>query len=980
MRNEKPFDVFICYKEKDEHGNRTVDSSIANDIYYQLTQEGFKVFYAAITLEDKLGTAYEPYIFAALNSAKVMLVLGTKPEYFNAVWVKNEWERYLKIIKKDHNRLLIPCYRDMDAYELPEEFAHLQAQDMSKVGFITDIIRGIKKIIPKESQKSAPSETINVSVSSTAAPILKRVFLCLEDRDFQKAESLIEQVFNLDPECAEAYIAKLMIERKLTTRESLYSLDIDLKDDPMYLRALRFADDEYKVVLEEYRNESIYRKANSYLEQNTIEKYNAAKPLYDKIIDYKDARAKREGCDTGVVEINYQNACRLKREANNFNDTQRASQATEEFRKLGEYKDCHEKVDECLLLIKDIQYTSAVDFKQRAANSKEADTVSKYYNSAIAQFRTLEDYKDSKQQIEDCTELKAETLYAIALSIKESADKYNDESMYIKALSIFGQLGNYKDSIELEQECEDKRQEVHIENIYKNAVHLSEKGDILSLKNAISNLNGILNYKDSQELLEKCQNKINEINADLAKKNQIENLKTEWKQIYFNEQRLAQLKHQNASVEKSKILLRIFTIIYLVLIILILIFAANKSEFIAEGPSIINYLNVVVFENLPLLFCGILAILVSTFASRNAFVWFVNAAGVVVSPLGIIVNVVRLISPINKKEKTICKSWKKYKSEYSQTLKKKQEIENELTRMLGSEQFEQFKTVFSSSAVKEQSQILKPKKNIGSRMAYLIVISIVLGIFFVCANIIPNKNYDKAVALFNSADYEAAYLAFEKLNDFKDSPEKLQETDVIITNQQIESIKTSKLGETVLFGKFEQDGNIENGTEKIEWVVLDKNSNQAILISKYCLAQEPRFNNLQWEYSELRKWMNGQFIIESFTTEQQYRIKETEIDNMKDGNNGIKAQSTKDKVYALSVSEAEKYFSSDDSRIAAPTQYLISQIGESNAEYTTWALRTPSNDDRCVAYVGHDGMILGTNDIVINSGRSVRPVIVVNLK
>lgn len=100
-KNEKPFDVFICYKETDESGKRTQDSVVANEIYHQLTQEGFKVFYAAITLEDKLGQEYEPYIFAALNSAKVMLVIGSKPEYFTAVWVKNEWSRFLKLMKKD---------------------------------------------------------------------------------------------------------------------------------------------------------------------------------------------------------------------------------------------------------------------------------------------------------------------------------------------------------------------------------------------------------------------------------------------------------------------------------------------------------------------------------------------------------------------------------------------------------------------------------------------------------------------------------------------------------------------------------------------------------------------------------------------------------------------------------------------------------------------------------------------------------------
>ena len=80
-QQEEPFDVFLCYKESDPDGRRTPDSVLANDLYHQLTQEGFKVFFSRITLEDKLGSAYEPYIFAALNSAKVMVVLGTKPEY-----------------------------------------------------------------------------------------------------------------------------------------------------------------------------------------------------------------------------------------------------------------------------------------------------------------------------------------------------------------------------------------------------------------------------------------------------------------------------------------------------------------------------------------------------------------------------------------------------------------------------------------------------------------------------------------------------------------------------------------------------------------------------------------------------------------------------------------------------------------------------------------------------------------------------------
>ena len=149
---EDPYDVFICYKETDENGERTHDSVYATELYYELIEMGYKVFFSRITLEEKLGSAYEPYIFAALNSAKVMVVIGTKPEYFNAVWVRNEWSRFLSLMKKDRKRILIPAYRNMDPYNLPKEFSHLQALDMNKLGFMSDLTRGIKKIIGEKQQ------------------------------------------------------------------------------------------------------------------------------------------------------------------------------------------------------------------------------------------------------------------------------------------------------------------------------------------------------------------------------------------------------------------------------------------------------------------------------------------------------------------------------------------------------------------------------------------------------------------------------------------------------------------------------------------------------------------------------------------------------------------------------------------------------------------------------------------------------------
>lgn len=190
---EEPYDIFICYKETDEKGDRTLDSVLAQDIYDALTEKGYRVFFSRITLEDKLGQEYEPYIFAALNSAKIMLAVGTDYEYYNAVWVKNEWGRYLMLMAKDRTKHLIPCYKNIDAYDMPREFAKLQAQDMGKVGAMQDLLRGIEKILPKQQPVTVAREKVIVGGSgdNKIASLLDRGNMALEDGDWAKADSFL---------------------------------------------------------------------------------------------------------------------------------------------------------------------------------------------------------------------------------------------------------------------------------------------------------------------------------------------------------------------------------------------------------------------------------------------------------------------------------------------------------------------------------------------------------------------------------------------------------------------------------------------------------------------------------------------------------------------------------------------------------------------------------------------------------------------
>jgi tetratricopeptide (TPR) repeat protein len=268
---EEPFDVFICYKETTDGGTRTQDSTLAQDIYYQL-KDDYKVFFSKITLEDKLGQEYEPYIFSALNSAKVMLVIGTAPEHFNAVWVKNEWSRFLALAKTDRSRLLIPCYRDMDPYDLPEELSTFQSQDMSKIGFMQDLIRGIKKILDAKEQKGSVNDAKDKKDSDKHSndnadgyidpkieKIIKRGYLHLEYEEWQEAYDCFHEVIKEDPEYAPAYLGILMadhqIKRESDIADSFFGRDLEISDDKNYKKVLRFADAEFRKQLESYTNQ-----------------------------------------------------------------------------------------------------------------------------------------------------------------------------------------------------------------------------------------------------------------------------------------------------------------------------------------------------------------------------------------------------------------------------------------------------------------------------------------------------------------------------------------------------------------------------------------------------------------------------------------------------------------------------------------------------------------------------------------------------
>lgn len=302
-QREEPYDVFICYRETGENGGRTKESVLAQELYYELAEMGKRAFFARITLESKLGTEYKPYIFAALGSARVMLVIGTSPENFNAVWVKNEWSRFLELVKRDRRRQIVPCYRDMDPYDLPEELSVYQSQDMSKLGFMQDLLRGIEKILGAASPGPEPvtgdrDEPPDDASAPTFESLTERGELFLEDMEFLKADQYFERALDINPRYARAYIGKLCAALRCPYEKDLAQVKNRLDRYKDFEKAVRFADDETRERLFQYQNQPQRRDAkeeSGNREQRDQDELRRRQPLYYDIRALNEITQRLEG-------------------------------------------------------------------------------------------------------------------------------------------------------------------------------------------------------------------------------------------------------------------------------------------------------------------------------------------------------------------------------------------------------------------------------------------------------------------------------------------------------------------------------------------------------------------------------------------------------------------------------------------------------------------------------------------------------------
>ena len=251
-RKEPPYDVFLSYKDSDrEHGiDRTQDSVDAQDLYNMLTAEGYKVFFSRISLRDKVSEHYEPYIYNAIRTAKVMIVFGEKAEYFNSTWIRNEWSRFKKRIEsgeKHKNSLIVVC-KNMNPGDLPVVLRSRQSLNAGDITFGKDLLRHIEMVIAQSKENEhlkkidfsgghrgkkatviahntitkreiGQNNATKTSIDEKQSLMLVESYI--KEKQWDEANTLLQNVLFNNPSFAEAIWCQLLINQKVTSNAAL---------------------------------------------------------------------------------------------------------------------------------------------------------------------------------------------------------------------------------------------------------------------------------------------------------------------------------------------------------------------------------------------------------------------------------------------------------------------------------------------------------------------------------------------------------------------------------------------------------------------------------------------------------------------------------------------------------------------------------------------------------------------------------------
>ena len=535
-------------------------------------------------------------------------------------------------------------------------------------------------------------------------------------------------------------------------------------------------------------------------------------------------------------------------------------------------------------------------------------------------------------------------LYDKAAKLSENAATSSD---YEVAASAYDECIEFKDSAIKKAGCLEQAEECRKNEIYEKAVRMMNDGVISQCEAAIQEFQRIPGYRDVDEQIIFCQKEIEEL-REAAKKATEEATKKATEEA----DRLERERKAEAKIEERKKLFKIPLIINLFIPIgwLFVCIMRDYASQMHIGDSALDHiwlliLAVYMFILVPVLF--VITLIMWKKRSHKVFVVSSAIAAIVLIAFctasllnHCLLEPYTLIMMIPMAIPTV--SGILYISGYNKIAEEKARIK--LKRIL--------------------------------KIATPIACVCVLFVIILGTVIIPNGKYKEALKQIDSGDYISAYTTLESFGDYKDSQEKRK---VIKEEYEKQLFERAEVGGIVKFGSYEQDNVTSNGEEDIEWKVLAKEKGKLLLISEYALDCKPyneEYEDVTWETSSIRRWLNGEFMRIAFTGAEQELIAEITVENSNNSEYGTKGgEDTNDKIFLLSVDEAEKYFASDEARDCALTAYAIA-----NGASGFWWLRSPGHGQDSAARVGSDGGVVTSGYNVDFGSFAVRPALWVNLE
>lgn len=510
----KEYDVYLCCNEFDENGRRTRESVIASSLFSKLANEGFRVFFAQITLEDILTSEWEQHIYAALNSAKVMVIVGTSKESFENIWVKNAWVRYLSLMNGER-KTVIPTFRNIDACELPAELSYFQALDMARLGFERDLVSSIRGVI-------AADNIVQRSENHTKDdPLLRRAYVHLQEGEFSEVCSISDQLLKTQGESAEIYLVKLLAEYKVTSENALDLLETDFSYSENYRRAMQLGDEGFRLKLREHNNRSAYNKFVSQLESAESEtQCLAAAEGFRALGEYADSDEKVTVAENKAKQLKEQAEHKDReniyalcvKNLNESTDLNVLRSVEHSLNKLGDYKDSADLADKCAVRIRRISAEKV--FSADMTDDKTSSTAKKRKPMilaasicsvaviaiiiAVALSNGKDDIiSDTPSETIISATVDADTAVTEAILPSEKEKEYQaatlllDNGDYDEAITAFGLLGDYADSAEKVLEAK-----------YQKADKLLADGNYDDAELIFTVLGG---YSDSSDRIDDCK-------------------------------------------------------------------------------------------------------------------------------------------------------------------------------------------------------------------------------------------------------------------------------------------------------------------------------------------------------------------------------------------------------------------------------------------------------------------------------------------